>query len=134
MKHTVIPRHADDLGRLPVPIDFRKTLEISTDQDTEVYLSDPSDDGTITLSLKPSGAKAVIQAKLGFLVLPQTYRFQYGFVGCTVDFWIEGEKLKFKKTVPQCVISGNTEDLVRYKDTDTYISKQVVLELYQSLC
>jgi len=133
MKNTIIQRHVDELGRVVVPIDFRQKLGIHMDIDTEVYLSVPSEDGIFTMAIDYPQCNAIIQANLGFLILPQTYRFENDLNNCMIDFWIEDGKLCMKKTVPQCLVTGETENLVRYKDSDKYLSESVIIELYESL-
>lgn len=132
MKMTVIPRHADALGRIPVPAEFRRILNMSSTQDLQVYLSEPGYNGIITIRPEPKGERTVIQAKVGYLVLPQVYRHQYGLTNCSVDFWIAEGELKFQKTSPQCMISGSTEELIRYRETNRFIAKKVLMELVQS--
>jgi bifunctional DNA-binding transcriptional regulator/antitoxin component of YhaV-PrlF toxin-antitoxin module len=133
MKNAVIPRHIDGIGRMAIPIEFRRELGIPTDKDVKVYLSAPSEDGIITMTIDSLQPNAVIQETLGFLILPQTYRYSNGLNDCTLDLWIEDGRLHMKKTVPQCVISGDTENLVRYKNTDKYLSEQIIRDLYESL-
>jgi hypothetical protein len=38
-----------------------------------------------------------------------------------MGIWVEDGKIKLKKTVPQCIVTGDTENLVQYRDTNKYI-------------
>lgn len=133
MKKTVIPRHVDELGRVAVPAEFRRELKLSPEEDIRVYLSEPDEKGVFTLTAAPGQANTVIRHELGFLVIPQGILHEYGLNGSTLDIWIEDEVLRLKKTVPQCAVSGETENLIRWRDTDRYLSEKVVREMYGKL-
>ena len=132
MKNIIIQRKLDELGRVAIPIEFRKKLGIHRNEDVMVYVSDPNREGTFTIDTDSKEPNAVIQAVLGFLILPQTYRYSNGLIHCMIDIWVEDEKLRLKKTIPQCLITGDTENLVQYKNTNKYISKQIIKELYEN--
>ncbi|MDD4165357.1 MAG: AbrB/MazE/SpoVT family DNA-binding domain-containing protein [Eubacteriales bacterium] len=130
MKKAVITRKVDELGRVIVPMDFRRELGLPAGEDIAVHLSEPSDDGIITVNIDSENPNTKIMGELGFMFLPQTLRFGNGLHGVTLDFWVEDGMLHFKKTINQCLLTGETENLIQYKDTGKYISVHAVEELY----
>lgn len=130
MKITVIQRKMDDLGRVVVPIEFRRELAINPEENVPVSVSEPNDDGIFSVDINPQNPNAAIQAELGFLIFPQVYRYAFDLNHCMMDVWVEKGKLRLRKSIPQCAITGETEDLVQYRDTNKYVSRQVIQELY----
>lgn len=131
MKTAIIQRKFDELGRIFIPAEFRKELGIQNHLNVHVLVSEPDDDGIITMETDSPNPNATIQDILGYLILPQTYRAKHNLNHCMMDIWVEDGKIKLKKTVPQCMVTGETEDLVQYRDTNTYIAKSVINELCQ---
>ncbi len=130
MKKALIQRKFDELGRIFIPAEFRKELGIENQSNVKVHVSEPDDDGIITLKTNSHNPNATIQDILGYLILPQTYRAKHNISHCMMDIWVEDGRIKLKKTVPQCVITGDTENLIQYRDTNKYLAKLVVKELY----
>lgn len=133
MKRTVIPRHVDELGRVAVPVEFRRELNLIAKEDVRVCLSEPDEEGAFTVTVASDQPNTVIRHELGFLLIPQGILYGYRLNGSMLDIWIEDGTLRLKKTVPQCAVSGETEDLVRWRDTDRYLSEPVIREMYKAL-
>ena len=131
MKIAVIQRKLDGLGRIVVPIEFRRELGIHTDEDVMVYVTEPTEEGVFSVDIEPSDPNTAIQAHLGFLILPQTYVHTFDLNQSMMDIWVEKGMLRLRKSIPQCAFTGDTDDLVQYRDTNKYISKQVIRELYE---
>lgn len=129
MKTAIIQRKFDDLGRIFIPAEFRKELGIFNHLNVQVLVSEPDDDRIIALETGSSHPNAAIQDVLGYLILPQTYRAKHNLSHCMMDIWVEEGKIKLRKTVAQCVVTGDTENLVQYRDTNIYLSKAVIKEL-----
>lgn len=133
MKNAVIVRHIDEIGRVAIPAEFRRELNLSAKEDVNVHISEPDEKGVFTLTTNSEQPNAVIQHELGFLAVQQAYRYEYTLNGSSMDLWIEDGKLRMKKTVPQCAVSGATDNLIRYRDTDRYLSEQVIREMFGQL-
>jgi bifunctional DNA-binding transcriptional regulator/antitoxin component of YhaV-PrlF toxin-antitoxin module len=133
MKNTIIQRKLDELGRVVIPIEFLQELEIHKDENIRVYVSEPNEEGTFIIHADFKEPNTSIQAGLGRLILPASYRSAYDLTNSTLDIWTEDGKLRFRKTIPQCVITGDTENIVQYGDTGKYLSKRIIVELYHLL-
>ena len=131
MKSAIITRKVDELGRVVVPVDFRRALGIK--EDTAAFLSDPANDGVVSVKLDAAETNTKITADIGFMFLPQILRSGAELNGAVLDMWLEDGALYFRKTVPQCLITGETENLIQYKDTGRYLAAHVVEELSVAL-
>lgn len=118
MKNTGIIKKVDELGRFVIPSKLRKTLEIYTGCQFEVY----TDDDYIILKKynnegkRNEGAILRLVDELGRLVIPKEIRESYRIYEKTgLEIYLEEDTIILKKHEKTCIFCNETNNLKKFK-------------------
>ena len=117
MKSTGIVRRVDQLGRIVIPKELRKALNIKEITDAlEIYL----ESGTIVLRKITDAAQSGVSRKvdqLGRIVLPVELRrnLDISEERDSLEVFVDGEKIILKKYAPACVFCANARNVFSFK-------------------
>lgn len=116
MKSTGIVRKIDELGRIVIPMELRRSLTIVKGDAIEISAykeliileksADKTDSSSIVRNLD----------ELGRIVVPVELRRKLDISeGDAVEIFVDGSKIMLKKYVPGCIFCGNIQEIINYK-------------------
>jgi transcriptional pleiotropic regulator of transition state genes len=98
-----IVRKIDDLGRVTIPIEYRRVINLATGEALDLYI-----EGKVIRLKKGKGRKL---DALGRYTLPievrRSLRFELNEI---VDIYVDGDEICIKKEMLQCVICGSEDE------------------------
>lgn len=110
-----VVRKIDELGRITLPIEYRRSLDLKKGKRVGLYLAD----NEIYLSTKQEDFIGMTRPldRLGRIVIPIEFRSELEYTEHQkVDLYIKGEEICIQKKSGVCAICGQTEKLKQIKE------------------
>lgn len=106
-----IARKLDYLGRVTLPMEYRKSFEIEVGENAPVGMR--LEGNTIELHIKPVVFKGMVRQldDVGRLTLPKEYRNALGIEDHDlIDMWVEDNFIFIRRLALQCVICTSEDE------------------------
>ena len=116
MKSTGVVRKIDELGRIVIPIELRRNLDMNPTDTIEIYKE--SDSIIIEKHIKSNETTSTVRAidELGRFVIPIELRKNLDIEEKDpLQIFVDNNKIIFKKHLPGCIFCGEVSNILRYK-------------------
>lgn len=130
MKATGIVRKIDDLGRIVIPKEVRRTLGLEANSPAEMYLSDGASGVVIEKATGSASSVGVVRNvdDLGRLVVPMEMRVVLNIrAKDSLEVFIDGNKIILRRYCPGCIFNGDMDDTIEYRGYN--VSRKAIKEL-----
>jgi transcriptional pleiotropic regulator of transition state genes len=115
-----IVRKIDDLGRVTIPIEYRRAITIGTGDALDLYIMDK------VIHLKKGKGRKL--DALGRYTLPIEVRRSLRFeLNELVDIYVDGDEICIKRETLQCVICGSEDETQLHEVNRVLICKSCAL-------
>jgi transcriptional pleiotropic regulator of transition state genes len=115
-----IVRKIDDLGRVTIPIEYRRALNLATGDALDLYTVDK------VIHLKKGKGRRLDE--LGRYTLPIEVRRSLRFeMNELVDIYVKGDEICIKREMLQCVICGSEDETQLHEVNGVLICKSCAL-------
>lgn len=127
LKSTGIVREVDGLGRIVIPMELRKTMQIKPKDPLEIYFLKDSDmiimskygseaSGNTASSLNSTGIVRDVDS-LGRIVIPKELRkIMHIEPKDPLEIYVDGSSIALKKYKPACIFCDGAENVVTLND------------------
>lgn len=120
LKSTGMVREIDGLGRIVIPMELRKTMDIKPKDPLEIYFSNGDMIVVNQYDENAENASTSITRdvdSLGRIVIPKELRKILGIEPKTpLEIYVDGKSIILKKYSPACIFCDSASDVVNYCD------------------